>query len=1053
MNDDERRALSALRFDVAPVPDDVWRSSPFHVEALHGEVAQYILDGLHDAERSADGSPMGVAMQGQAGSGKTHLLGWVRERTQAKGGYFFLVGLLDGGHFWKSTALAFLDGLYRPHLEQRSQLSVFLDRICGLAGVGEQARAAVAGNGLLERGHVDEFVSALRRHNQQVGMACHHTARALVLLAAGDPAAQDVGYAYLQSMEELEQGERHAWGIHPDPKLPQLVVQEISQLLALTGPSVVAVDQLDTLIAQAVTSTAGDSAADESQDQVMLVNRIADGLMALRQSTRRTLTVLSCLPSTWTLIRTQATKSVADRFREVVTLKGIASADIAQDIVEKRFAVRFGEIGYVPEYPSWPVRPEVFAHATVMTPRRLINTINDHVQSCLRRGVVRELESLLGDGDPPPQDLPPRPVQDGALQERFEQLKRGADISGALRPATEDQVVYELLTAGLTAWIEEQGAYGEQFKLDPPQGGKVALHARLRRILDEKVEDEQHWSFRAISSEQPIAALARIHAARTSAGLSRGITKRKLFLLRDADWSKGAKTREAMRAFTEDGGTWLRMNEDDLRTFAALRQLLAERDAGLSTWLVSQRPAGRTMLLRTVLGEVGAELAQAEQAAAEAEQTVAAEAETPVETVAAPDVAGEPGTEIVLGHGFEDGSPLRLQLEWLRKHTVIFAGSGSGKTVLIRRLIEECALQGVSTIVLDPNNDLSRLGDAWPQPPSGWRDGDAARAAAYHDSVEVVVWTPRWEAGRPLTFQPLPDFQEVREDADEFRAAVDSAVASLAPRAKADGATAKSIRSQAVLKEAVRSFAVQGGRGLHPFIGMLSALPEGVSRLEEAEKLAFEMSQNLTAATVNDPLFGGEGVAADPGVLLTPSPGRRARVSVISFVGLTSDEQRQGFVNQLQMALFAWIKRHPAGDRPLGGLLVMDEAQTLAPSGGATPCTQSTLALVSQARKYGLGLVFATQAPKGLHNQIPGNAATQFFGLLNAPVQIDAAREMARAKGADVPDISRLGTGEFYASGEGFAFRKVRTPLCLTHHPKSPLTTEEVVDRARTGRA
>jgi DNA helicase HerA-like ATPase len=55
--------------------------------------------------------------------------------------------------------------------------------------------------------------------------------------------------------------------------------------------------------------------------------------------------------------------------------------------------------------------------------------------------------------------------------------------------------------------------------------------------------------------------------------------------------------------------------------------------------------------------------------------------------------------------------------------------------------------------------------------------------------------------------------------------------------------------------------------------------------------------------------------------------------------------------------------------------------------------------LVSQARKYGLGLMFATQAPKGLHNQIPGNAATQGFGLLNTPVHIEAAREMAHFKG------------------------------------------------------
>jgi DNA helicase HerA-like ATPase len=153
-------------------------------------------------------------------------------------------------------------------------------------------------------------------------------------------------------------------------------------------------------------------------------------------------------------------------------------------------------------------------------------------------------------------------------------------------------------------------------------------------------------------------------------------------------------------------------------------------------------------------------------------------------------------------------------------------------------------------------------------------------------------------------------------------------------------------------------------------------------------------------------------------------------------------------VNQLQMALFAWIKKHPAGDRPLGGLFVMDEAQTFAPSGAMTPCTESTLALATQARKYGLGLVFATQAPKGLHNRIPGNAATQFFGFLNSPAQIEAAKEMARAKGSSVLDISRLTAGHFYATGEGLAFQKVKVPLCLSYHPASPMTTEEVIARA-----
>ncbi|TQS30699.1 ATP-binding protein [Microbispora sp. KK1-11] len=403
---------------------------------------------------------------------------------------------------------------------------------------------------------------------------------------------------------------------------------------------------------------------------------------------------------------------------------------------------------------------------------------------------------------------------------------------------------------------------------------------------------------------------------------------------------------------------------------------------------------------------------------------------------------------LTIGAATSDDRPVRIPLETLRKHTAIFAGSGSGKTVLIRRLVEECALQGVSAIVLDANNDLARLGDRWPEPPEEWGEGDAARADDYLANADVVVWTPRKESGRPLSFQPLPDFGSVADDPDEFGEAVDAALAALVPRAKLEARTARAHLGQAVLREAVAHYGRRGGTGLGGLIALLDDLPDGVSSLEGAPRLATEMAQHLRAETISDPLFAGTGTPVDPGVLLTPPEGKRARVSVISLTGMASDAQRQGFVNQLQMALFSWIKRHPAGDRPLGGLFVMDEAQMFAPSGTATVCTQSTLALAAQARKYGLGLVFATQAPKGLHNRITGNAATQFFGLLNAPAQITAARELARAKGGDVPDVARLRSGQFYAAFEGGSFTKVRTPMCLSHHPSSPLTSEEVVARA-----
>jgi len=82
--------------------------------------------------------------------------------------------------------------------------------------------------------------------------------------------------------------------------------------------------------------------------------------------------------------------------------------------------------------------------------------------------------------------------------------------------------------------------------------------------------------------------------------------------------------------------------------------------------------------------------------------------------------------------------------------------------------------------------------------------------------------------------------------------------------------------------------------------------------------------------------------------------------------GLGSDDARQSFVNQLQMTLFTWIKQNPS---LTSRLYVLDEAQNFAPSQAGTACKASALSLAAQARKYGLGMIFATQLPKGIRQQ------------------------------------------------------------------------------------
>lgn len=1042
MSDTELKALTGLRIKLVPTQDDVWRRSDFHVDTLHHDVAQTVLDGIDEARDSDGGSPVGVVVQGQRGSGKTHLLGWVREQVQRQDGYFFLVSLLDGTRFWHSVAHSMLNGLTRQVDGHETQLRIFLRRVTLLTGVPFAARQAVIGDAPMDRPAIEALLEAFHRYNPEMAMACRRTARALVMHNAGDFQAREVGYNFLLSGDECEPGERAPWGLPRGIYPPQQIVTELSWLLSLTGPSVVAVDQIDGLLAPI--SKAMHSRQDAEWQDSLLLDQISDGLMSLRETTRKTLTVIAAQHATWEVIKRYAIASVQDRFRATQTLGRIPSPAVGRALVAKRLEAHYRSVDFTPKYATWPVDPDAFDKAMNFMPRQLLQHVDQHIRDCVRDGEVRIMTSLEApvdeDGADPPVIRPPAGNL-AALDQRFEELKQAADVSRALAEYADDTELPGLLAAGLQAWIAERGEAGKHFEQDPPPSTKPALHARLRRTLDDATEEEAHWGFRGISTQyQATAVLNRIRAAYTEAGLGSNIGRRRLFLLRNGAWPTSPKNKEAVAAFEAAGGQRLTVTDGDLRILAALRELFTKPPTDLTAWLIARQPTRSVTFLQKALADAATDLPAPDLAMPETPEAVTEQAPVPQVT----------GSAFGLGYTFDGGAPIPVQLEALRKHTAIFAGSGSGKTVLIRRIVEECALQGVSAIVLDPNNDLARLGDPWPEPPAGWREGDAEKAREYLGHTDVVVYTPRREAGRPISFQPLPDFQSFLNDPDEFEAAVESALATLAPRAKVDGKTTKAERGRAVLKEALVFYARRHrDTTLRGFVDMLDDLPAEVSDLANAAKIAAEIGQTLTAAMVIDPLFGGVGQAIDPGVLFSPPPGKRARISVISLIGLPADEQRQSFVNQLQMALFAWIKKHPAGDRPLGGLFVMDEAQTLAPSGAMTACTKSTLALASQARKYGLGLLFATQSPKGLHNQIPGNAATQCYGLLNAPVQIEAAREMARAKGGDVPGVSQLRTGEFYVALEGQSFTKVRTPLCLSHHPKSPLTTEEVLERAR----
>ncbi|MCH7230891.1 DUF87 domain-containing protein [Glycomyces sp. L485] len=1044
----ELDALRKVPTEFALTPDEMWDDDARpHVVGINDVAFEAIRERIDAAKNSSQASVRGLPVVGQGGTGKTHLLGLGRQTVQDAGGHFVRLNIVRVDDFWSNLASSYLHALNVRHRRGGSGLEVLLNALADKAGLDAATRETLLVRRLPDRQSVYRFSDAVRSLDEATLAGTRHTLQGLLLLFAADGNLADIGDIYLNGGEFDPEGR---FGPHrPVPKSALERARELSHLMALTGPTLIAVDQIDDIVraSRRATGTAGGSHTGE------LLDMLGIGLTDLRDQTRRTTVVLSCLPHIWEEFRDNTTSTVLQRFTEPVMLDNrLPDVETAARLLASMVEPAYKEAGFDPRYPSYPFPPSGLAGADRYTPRRLLNAASAHIRACLAAGIVTEATAL--DSAPRPAATPPAATDD--LSARFERYRSTAEISTAVDAETEDSRMPQLMCAVLRAWILEQD--GRHYEVRPPAGARPSAHAEI--LLKSSEGPGERWTFRAVASTNARAVGNRVSKLFDYAGIGRdnpvehchGI----LWVTAPAQewgrWGPNTQARRIVSSF-EAEGLVIPADSEDLKSIVALHRLEAEHHPGWEEWLRKHRPAGRTRLLSAVFGPPNPS-----SAAEPPEPPPDPEPDAPTRPVTSIDIPlprpenrpgpVPPGSGVAFGSR-AGGGVLTIELATLAKHTAIFAGSGSGKTVLIKRIVEACALEGVSSIVLDPNNDLSRLGRAWPEPPDNWLDGDDGAAERYLSDTEVVVWTPGRTSGRPLSFQPLPDLCAVADDPDDFEIALDTVVSALAPRARINRSTAKDERQRAVLREALRSFTYSGGGHFDTFLDHLSQLPPESSLFEDAPKTAADIAATLRAVRVNDRLFAGDGEGLDPGVLLTPKPGRRARVSVVNFMGLPSEEQRQGFVNQLQMALFSWLKSNPAAGRPLGGLLVLDEAQTFAPAVGSTPCTDSTLALVSQARKYGLGMVFATQAPKGVHNRIVGNSATHAYGRLNAPAQIAAAAAIAEDKGGTPVDLAHLSTGQFYVVTPGLSTQQVDVPMCLSHHPSTAPTSEEILAAVR----
>ena len=435
-------ALRAADFDYTQHLENVWGDSPFHVAEFNKDLVEQLLDDL-DLRTGKQGapSPLGWVICGPAGTGKTHLLGALRDQVWTGGGWFIMFDLLDVKDFWDTAALSYLRSFQRLMPDGRLQSEAVLTTLVGVATEGQAPQvspAVLAGASPGELINLADQLIAMLGHKYAAEILRHkHVLRALILLHSRDPLTSDNAYHWLQGIEV--DGEFVAqFGFRQAHASPRDIVQGLSWLMSSTGPTMLAIDQVDAIVSEQhlASGLIGEALTSQQRKALSIIEGLGRGMMELRDITRRTMTVLSCVEASWQVIIERTVGAVRGRFHdEAIFLRPIAQAETALDMVAKRLAPAYAQLGFRPSYPTWPFRPEVFRSVVGLFPRELLKLCDNHRRKCLRDRAVSELASFEGN-KPNDAGPPPPPGNLDAVDRRFAELKLAAD----LRPCTRRRV-------------------------------------------------------------------------------------------------------------------------------------------------------------------------------------------------------------------------------------------------------------------------------------------------------------------------------------------------------------------------------------------------------------------------------------------------------------------------------------------------------------------------------------------------------------------------------------------------------------------------------------
>ncbi|MFP4424768.1 MAG: helicase HerA-like domain-containing protein [Candidatus Woesearchaeota archaeon] len=325
--------------------------------------------------------------------------------------------------------------------------------------------------------------------------------------------------------------------------------------------------------------------------------------------------------------------------------------------------------------------------------------------------------------------------------------------------------------------------------------------------------------------------------------------------------------------------------------------------------------------------------------------------------------------------GYSKEKPFDYPIDNLKKHLFAFGSSGSGKTVFSKVIIEEAALAGIPSILVDPQGDLASL----IQP----AEDDKEEVRQYKENVRVTIFTPISSKGIPICINPLR-FSET-SDPEEIVPVLNEIATSLAKLLGYSLMNDKGKAAASILYTILKShYDKQDDIGTFKRLAEIleqKEILEQVKELIKDKKDIEELVRKVRFLTVGQKeLLFQFGTPVDIEELF----GRKrdkTQISIIYLNTLTNQEEKEFFLTILATQLYQWMLSNPSDK--LQGLFYIDEVAPYMPAGSEKPMPKPILLLLlKQARKYGIGIIIATQNPGDIDYKAFAQFGTWAIGRL-----------------------------------------------------------------------